>query len=77
MYNMYEFWPRSTFQVFDKDGDGKISMAELKTVMANLGENLTNDEIEEMIREADADGDGEVDYEEFVKMMGGGKWGKG
>ena len=60
-------------QVFDKDGDGKISSTELKQVMANLGEKLTDDEIEEMIREADADGDGEVDYEEFVKMMGGGK----
>lgn len=41
--------------------------------MQNLGEKLTDDEINEMISEADADGDGHVDYEEFVKMMSS-KW---
>jgi len=56
--------------VFDKDGNGKISKEELKLVMKNLGENLTDDEISEMILEADDNGDGAVDYEEFVKMMG-------
>ena len=56
-------------QVFDTDNSGKISAQELKKVMANLGENLTDEEIDEMIREADTDGDGEVDYDEFVKMM--------
>lgn len=61
-------------QVFDKDGNGKISQQELKLVMKNLGENLTDEEINEMIREADDNGDGEVDYEEFVKMMQT-KWG--
>jgi len=55
--------------VFDKDGNGKISKEELKLVMKNLGENLTDEEINEMIREADDDGDGHVDFDEFVKMM--------
>lgn len=37
--------------------------------MTNLGEKLTEEEVEEMIREADVDGDGQVNYEEFVSMM--------
>ena len=57
------------FKVFDKDGNGNISATELKTVMHNLGENLSDADIEEMIREADLDGDGEINYNEFVKMM--------
>lgn len=42
---------------------------QLRHVMLNLGERLTEEEVEEMIREADVDGDGSVNYEEFVKMM--------
>jgi len=38
-------------------------------VMTNLGEKLTDDEVDKMIKEADTDGDGQVDYGEFVKMM--------
>ncbi|KAK9751292.1 EF-hand domain pair [Popillia japonica] len=55
--------------VFDKDGNGFISAAELRHVMTNLGEKLTDEEVDEMIREADIDGDGQVNYEEFVTMM--------
>lgn len=36
---------------------------------ANLGEKLSDDEINQMIREADKDGDGMIDYNEFVTMM--------
>ncbi|XP_063428906.1 calmodulin-like [Mytilus trossulus] len=60
---------REAFRVFDKDGNGFISAAELRHVMTNLGEKLTDGEVDEMIREADTDGDGQVNYSEFVKMM--------
>ena len=51
------------FLVFDKDGNGFISAAELRHVMTNLGEKLTDEEVDEMIREADIDGDGQINYE--------------
>jgi hypothetical protein len=41
------------FKVFDRDGNGFISAAELRHVMTNLGEKLSDEEIDEMIREAD------------------------
>lgn len=56
-------------QVFDKDGNGFISAAELRHIMTNLGEKLTDEEVDEMIREADVDGDGQINYDEFVDMM--------
>lgn len=37
--------------------------------MISLGEKLTDEEVAQMIREADLDGDGQVNFEEFVKMM--------
>jgi len=42
---------------------------QLRHVMINLGEQLTDEELEQMIREADLDGDGQVNYEEFVRIM--------
>lgn len=42
---------------------------QLKNVMINLGERLTDEEAEQMIREADLDGDGLVSYEEFARIM--------
>lgn len=60
---------REAFRVFDKDHDGHISKAELRHVMISLGEKLTDEEVEEMIQEADLDGDGLVNFDEFVRMM--------
>ncbi|KAL6637025.1 hypothetical protein ACP70R_024597 [Stipagrostis hirtigluma subsp. patula] len=60
---------KEAFKLFDKDQNGYISAAELRHVMANLGEKLTDKEAEEMIREADMDGDGLVNYEEFKRKM--------
>lgn len=57
------------FKIFDKDGDGLITARELKHVMANLGEVLSEDEVDAMIKEADIDGDGSINYAEFFVMV--------
>lgn len=60
---------REAFKVFDKDGNGFITAMELRHVMHNIGEKLTDEEVEQMILEADIDGDGQINYEEFDKLM--------
>ena len=57
------------FRLFDDDETGKISFKNLKRVAKELGENMTDDEIAEMIEEADRDGDGEINEEEFMRIM--------
>ena len=57
------------FRLFDDDETGKISFRNLKRVAKELGENMTDDEITEMIEEADRDGDGEISEEEFMRIM--------
>ena len=53
---------RETFRMFDKDGDGFITAGELRYMFANMGQRLTDDEINEMIMDADVDGDGRINY---------------
>ncbi|XP_044283363.1 centrin-2 [Varanus komodoensis] len=57
------------FRLFDDDETGKISFKNLKRVAKELGENLTDEELQEMIDEADRDGDGEVNEQEFLRIM--------
>ncbi|NWV01061.1 CETN1 protein, partial [Upupa epops] len=57
------------FKLFDDDETGKISFKNLKRVARELGENLTDEELQEMIDEADRDGDGEVNEQEFLRIM--------
>ena len=57
------------FRLFDDDETGKISFKNLKRVAKELGENMTDEELQEMIDEADRDGDGEINEEEFLRIM--------
>ncbi|XP_039296555.1 caltractin ICL1d isoform X2 [Nilaparvata lugens] len=60
---------REAFKVFDSDNDGLISSIDLRHAMTNLGEKLTDEEVDDMIKEADSDGDGMVNYDEFVTIL--------
>lgn len=53
----------------DIDGDGTITTKELGTVMRSLGQNPTEAELQDMINEVDADGNGTIDFPEFLTMM--------
>jgi calmodulin len=59
----FEHEMRMAFQVFDRDNNGSISSDELRLVMKQLGENLTDQEVDEMLQEADKDGNGTIDCE--------------
>ena len=64
---------RQAFQIFDKDGSGSLSVSELRAVLQRPGGGaaLTDDEVREIIALWDKDGDGELQYEEFIQMWGG------
>jgi calmodulin len=53
------------------NGNGYVGAAEIRFVMDALGEQVTDEEIDEMIRMLDIDGDGEVNFREFYKMASG------
>jgi calmodulin len=60
---------REAFALFDKNGDGSITTQELGTVMSSLGQNASEEELKDMINEVDADGNGTIDFPEFLTMM--------
>lgn len=60
---------KEAFAMFDQNKDGFISLEELHHLMSTLGEKLTAAEAQDMLREADQDGDGRINYAEFRIMM--------
>ncbi|GAA5801745.1 hypothetical protein HPULCUR_007197 [Helicostylum pulchrum] len=60
---------RLCFEKFDKNGDGQISVNELKEVMERLGEKLSENELNEMINDADTNKDGFIDFDEFKALI--------
>ncbi|KYN03300.1 Centrin-1 [Cyphomyrmex costatus] len=57
------------FRLFDDDKTGKISFKNIKRVAMELEEELTDEEIFDMINQVDEDGDGEISLEEFIKLF--------
>ena len=77
--SFYEYTPQNMnlfpllyIQVFDRDGDGKVSAQELKLALTKSGNmKLTDEQVEEMIAAVDVDQDGMLSYEELVCMFTG------
>jgi Ca2+-binding EF-hand superfamily protein len=61
---------REAFQSFDLDKNNYIGISELKHILAMIGERVTDDEVDEMIRLADTDGSGQVSFDGFYRLFG-------
>ncbi|XP_067948402.1 troponin C-like [Watersipora subatra] len=62
---------KEAFRVLDKEKSGEIPVAELKWILKRLGDEMTDEEIDDIIVAIDTDGSGTVDYSEFAKVMNG------
>jgi len=62
---------KEAFRVLDKEHKGVIDVKDLRWILESLGDDLTPEEIEDMITATDTDGSGTVDYEEFAGLMNG------
>jgi len=64
---------RDAFVAFDLDKNNFVGMVELRHILSNIGENASEEEVAEMIRMIDKDGDGQVAFEEFYELVSGGQ----
>ena len=60
---------REAFQAFDRDGDGQLLAVELRQILTNMGDKLTEDEVEEMLDEVEIGANGKVDYVKLAKII--------
>ena len=60
---------QTIFGYFDLDNNGKVSIRNLKKIAQEIGETLSDDELKEIMEEADRDGDGYIGFEDFFRIM--------
>ncbi|XP_021339384.1 calmodulin-like [Mizuhopecten yessoensis] len=71
MANLSETEVRQAFEYFDKDQSDSITHAELGDALRLAGMNPTDDDIQDLLKEADKDGSGKIEFSEFAKLMKG------
>ena len=64
---------KKAFDVMDANKDGVVTKDELRTLLKGLGEEVTDEVVDEMINIADENGDGKVQFEEFVNAATSGQ----
>jgi calmodulin len=57
------------FKIFDRNNDGQITQDELKLLLNNIGQKPSDSEIQDMINEIDIDGDGKINFDNFITLM--------
>merc|ERR1712142_1141218 len=62
---------KEAFRIYDKEGNGYISTDTLKEILKELDNKLSDEDIDNIIEEADEDGSGTLDFDEFMEMMAG------
>jgi calmodulin len=60
---------KEAFRILDRQNKGEINTSVIKEILMKLDDEITEDDVDEMIYEIDEDGSGWVDYEEFKKLM--------
>jgi len=60
---------RDAFRMFDKSGDNFIAAPELRHILTNLGERLPEEVVDELIADANVDGDHQINYDELIRLM--------
>ena len=57
------------FKVYDRDGNGFVSVAEMRWYLTNSGPKLSHEEVDEIAKTADVDGDGHINFNEFIRLL--------
>lgn len=57
------------FKAFNRSGGGFLNESDLRTVLSQMGESVTDEELDALIKEIDVDGDGKISFDEFQQML--------